>query len=221
MSTTSVTTSGTAGAVGHSDAATRPSSRTGRRPVRNGRAESVRPASVRAESGPALAPRVRRETLRPAGRAVQPTPTLLRERRVPAPGVLRPVDQPSRTTTVRTARPLFAPDPTRVPRVAPEPAYRPSTLRLTRRGRGVLALAGLAAVAVTCLVGGVGLPSEPTIGGATQVHVVQPGETLWGIARTAGLDAPTRLVVDRIEEINGLDTALLVPGQELQVPAAA
>lgn len=52
---------------------------------------------------------------------------------------------------------------------------------------------------------------EATASGAT--HVVQPGETLWDIARSH------RSSVDRIQEHNALNSGRLQPGQTLKIPS--
>jgi nucleoid-associated protein YgaU len=53
-------------------------------------------------------------------------------------------------------------------------------------------------------------------------HVVQPGETIWSIARSqAGSDADPRPLVDAIVEINGIAGDTIVPGQALAIPAGA
>ena len=49
---------------------------------------------------------------------------------------------------------------------------------------------------------------------------MQPGETLWTVARGLSADADVRETVARIQELNGLSGASLRPGQELIVPAA-
>ena len=54
---------------------------------------------------------------------------------------------------------------------------------------------------------------------ATRFVTVQPGQTLWQIAlRVAPRDDP-RDTVDRIRSLNDLDTAAVLPGQRLVVPA--
>lgn len=101
---------------------------------------------------------------------------------------------------------------------APVPPM-PAGLRLTARGRAVVVLlaAGLA-------LGGV-LSAQSAAAGGPQgavpvsAHVVQPGDTVWGIA--AAVAAPgqdVRDVVATIEQLNGLDGGAIVAGQRLVVP---
>ena len=91
-------------------------------------------------------------------------------------------------------------------------------VQLTRRGRLVL-MALLAVVLVTLL--GVtrtavawAEPSGPT----TRTVVVQAGDSLWEIARAVDPQRDPRAVIAEIEELNGLDAAV-VAGQALLVPA--
>jgi len=102
------------------------------------------------------------------------------------------------------------------------PSYvRHSQVRLTRRGRMVvLALALLAVLAM-----GVALASGSAAGdhpGSADVHVVtvEPGQTLWGIARDAAADAgvTTGDMVQQLEDLNPLDDGAVYAGQELRVP---
>jgi nucleoid-associated protein YgaU len=51
-----------------------------------------------------------------------------------------------------------------------------------------------------------------------QSVVVQPGDTLWSIARGAGGTDDVREVVDRIQQLNGLQGTVLIPGQVLELP---
>ena len=96
-----------------------------------------------------------------------------------------------------------------------------STLRLTRRARRL--------AVVLALCGGVVLGSwlAPLFsGGADEgLHlagvssvVVEPGDTLWSIAVSVAGGEDVRVVIDRIQELNGLEGADLVPGQVLQLP---
>jgi nucleoid-associated protein YgaU len=92
---------------------------------------------------------------------------------------------------------------------------------LTRRGQ--LVLVALAAVVVLAVAG---LMSR-TSGTATQrpepigQHsiVVQPGQTLWSIAKDVAPDRDVREVIYEIRRINGLDSAMVRSGQTLVLPA--
>ncbi len=100
-------------------------------------------------------------------------------------------------------------------------------LRLTRRGQVVVVLAGLLAALAIAVAFGAGSVATQEQGTPvpTEIHVVTAGETLWAIAED--LDAAvvseyatTRDLVDRIEQMNALETANLQIGQELRVPTA-
>ncbi|MBO9554098.1 MAG: LysM peptidoglycan-binding domain-containing protein [Cellulomonas sp.] len=96
-------------------------------------------------------------------------------------------------------------------------------LRLTARGRRVL-------LVIVLLVVGVGLAlmqadrasaDGPT--GAVEVvrHVVQPGETLWDIARqVAGPEEDVRDVVLHLVELNRLPSGGLMAGQSIVIPTS-
>lgn len=49
--------------------------------------------------------------------------------------------------------------------------------------------------------------------------IVQPGDTLWEIARGLAPDDDPREIVQRLLDLNGLTSPIIVPGQELAVPA--
>lgn len=54
----------------------------------------------------------------------------------------------------------------------------------------------------------------------TMLVTVQPGDTVWGIARrVSGDDADLRQVVHSISQLNQLENAQIRPGQALLVPA--
>ena len=99
-------------------------------------------------------------------------------------------------------------------------ATRPGSVRLTRRGRVVVFL--VAFVAVLAL--GIALGTQSFAGETpgtpepTRVVMVGSGETLWAIAADAAGDGDVRAMVDRIEELNALDTAMVQAGQRLRVP---
>jgi nucleoid-associated protein YgaU len=48
--------------------------------------------------------------------------------------------------------------------------------------------------------------------------VVEPGDTLWSIAAAVADGEDVRVVVDRIQELNGLHGSDVVPGQVLELP---
>ena len=108
--------------------------------------------------------------------------------------------------------------PVRARRVAGTVA--PRRLRLTRRGRIVVAI--LAALAVCGLfVAGASAAqaSGPAAahGNAAQV-IVQPGDTLWSIAQSADPNADARAVVQQILQANRLTNPDIAAGQRLWVP---
>jgi hypothetical protein len=98
---------------------------------------------------------------------------------------------------------------------------RSTRLRLTRRARRlavVLALSGglLLGSVLGSLISG-GQDEGLRLAGVSSV-VVEPGDTLWSIAEAVADGDDVRVVVDRIQELNGLGGAGLVPGQELLLP---
>jgi LysM domain len=110
----------------------------------------------------------------------------------------------------------------------PARSGQPGRVRLTRRGRVVLA--ALAVVTVTAMVtafwlsvaGGAQAAShrlgrDAAYRGMTRV-VVRPGQTLWSIASQAEPAADPRLVIQQIIEVNALGGPVIQPGQSLWVP---
>jgi nucleoid-associated protein YgaU len=111
---------------------------------------------------------------------------------------------------------------------APAAGAEPGRLRLTRRGRRVVAvLAMLVAMGVATLIwaaaaggaqaSGRDVPRGSGYGGMTQV-VVQPGQTLWSIAAAAEPSANPWTVVQQIIDANALSGARVQAGQLLWVP---
>lgn len=104
------------------------------------------------------------------------------------------------------------------------PTFRPRTsqgqVRLTRRGRLVVfAFALLVVAALGCFwAAGSVATEEPGTPEPTRVVMVGEGETLWGIAAGIADDGNTREMVDRIERLNALDSAMVQAGQRLRVP---
>ncbi|WP_022881809.1 LysM peptidoglycan-binding domain-containing protein [Gryllotalpicola ginsengisoli] len=100
-----------------------------------------------------------------------------------------------------------------------------SRLRITRRGRAVLATASAAPLVAAALFygvasGGAAATSGGGVAPAEFGHVtVEPGQSLWQIAeRVAPHDDP-RDVIDEIVDLNGLQSSSLSPGQTLAIPA--
>lgn len=105
----------------------------------------------------------------------------------------------------------------------PRESARPhpsSGVRLTRRGRVVLVLAGLLVALAVALVfaGGAVGTEEAGTPPATSVVRVAPGDTLWGIASDVAVDGDVRAAMRQIERLNALDSAVIQVGQKLRVP---
>jgi LysM repeat protein len=96
-----------------------------------------------------------------------------------------------------------------------------STVRLTRRGRLVVLLLTLGVVLTAALLlsGRSTATSESGRSVPTEKVLVEPGQTLWGIAADVADDGDVRAMVDRIEQLNALDDSMLYAGQVLFVPA--
>jgi Tfp pilus assembly protein FimV len=121
-------------------------------------------------------------------------------------------------STMTITPPMSAAAPVRVR--AESPAA--SQVRLTRRGRFVIFLVALVAVLCAGIALGAGsVASErPGTPEPTRVVMVGSGDTLWGIASDLAEDGDVRAMVDRIERLNALDSALVEAGQRLRVPVA-
>lgn len=91
--------------------------------------------------------------------------------------------------------------------------------RFTLRGQRALVAAGFVlSIGLGALVGTI-MGSDP-VPQETTTLVVQSGDTLWSIAKgLAGAQGDPRPVVSEISSLNGLQTALIAPGQSLVVPA--
>lgn len=59
---------------------------------------------------------------------------------------------------------------------------------------------------------------EPEPPDRYSLHLVQPGDTLWSISRQYMPDTDPRLGVEWISRVNGLDGAIIHPGDILNVP---
>lgn len=108
----------------------------------------------------------------------------------------------------------------------PAPTTHAVHLRITRRGRVVLAalaslplLAALVALAVFGANSAVADGAEQS--GASQSFdyvTVQAGETLWGLAEEIAPSADPRDVIADIVSLNQLPSSEVQPGQRLAVP---
>jgi hypothetical protein len=75
---------------------------------------------------------------------------------------------------------------------------------------------GLAAVGAATVLGGAaseGAPAPAAPASAPEVYVVQPGDTLWTIARSIQPEGDVRSLVDRLAEAHG--SGPLRPGERL------
>ena len=114
--------------------------------------------------------------------------------------------------TVAKARFAPAPAPLR-------PAARPA-IRLTRRGRVVLAVLAALVLAGLFVAGATAAQaSAPAAAHAAGTRVfVQPGDTLWSIAQRTHPHADPQTVVQDILSANHLSSASVTVGQRLWVP---
>jgi len=113
-------------------------------------------------------------------------------------------------TTIAAHHPSFVPT-----------AARPR-LRLTSRGRNVLLLLIGLPIALWLLVAqlnGGAATGTLEAGGPVPIVVVQPGESLWTVAEQVAPDADPRDVIAAIVAFNHLESADVLAGQQLGIPA--
>ena len=97
-------------------------------------------------------------------------------------------------------------------------------LRLTRRGRVVVALAAaLLVTMVSLFLAGVAQATNdgpsPRAARENLVQViVRPGQSLWSVAESADPDQDTRAVIQQIIDLNSLNGDTVFAGQQLWVP---
>jgi hypothetical protein len=144
-----------------------------------------------------------------------------------APPAPPPQAPPPPAVPPATPRPAVAPRPAAAPGPARRiPAAKPtaSPLRLTRRGRVVVA--GLAVLVVTVLSLLLAGSAQATSHAAPVVAAghnlaqvaVRPGQSLWSVAESADPDADTRLVIQQILKLNALHGDTVFAGERLWVP---
>lgn len=95
------------------------------------------------------------------------------------------------------------------------------SVRLTRRGRLAVFVACLAALGGGfTMLGGPAASTHTTYHPAKHRVVVQPGQTLWDIAKQVAPGQDPRTVIDEIVDLNALSSAGEIrAGQPLYVPA--
>lgn len=95
-------------------------------------------------------------------------------------------------------------------------------LRLTRRGRAVLtALAALPVVIIAlvfALNGGVAAATGEQAHVTFHYVTVQSGDSLWSVAERLAPNADPRDVIADLVSLNGLESAVVTPGQQLAIP---
>ena len=102
---------------------------------------------------------------------------------------------------------------------------RPTRLRLTLRGRRVLAalaaVPAVVAISLAMISGGTALANRDAGAPAQSFSTVTVsfGDTLWSIAESVAPEADPRDVVDAIVRLNALDGVSLEAGQSLAIPA--
>lgn len=101
-------------------------------------------------------------------------------------------------------------------RVAQRAVYRRRRLAAAALLVAVLVTALLLANAVLAGAAGGGTPTPAAGTSSAEVHVVQPGDTLWSIAREIAPGQDARIVVDQLVALNG--GAPLQVGQRLVLP---
>ena len=154
---------------------------------------------------------------------------------VASPVVASPVDESSAVViplVASSARSAVAADgaakaraatPAAISRAA-IPVAPSSPLRLTRRGRVVVAaLAALLVTVLSLIASGAAqatnhpVPPRAARQNVAQV-VVRSGQSLWSVAESADPNADTRLVIQQIVELNALSGDVVFAGQRLLVP---
>jgi hypothetical protein len=122
-------------------------------------------------------------------------------------------------STATLPRPTARRSAPRAPRPA-APTRGTSAPRLTRRGRAALFLLALATLGTLALsLGPMAIGATHSDGPATAIVVVEPGQSLWSVARAVRPGTDPRETIERIRSLNGLSSVDLAVGQTLIVPA--
>ena len=105
------------------------------------------------------------------------------------------------------------------------PAPRATRLRLTVRGRRILAalaaMPAIIALSLAVISGGSALASRDlgSPSGSFATLTVSAGDSLWSIAEQVAPGADPRDVVDAIVRLNALEGVTVSAGQQLAIPA--
>lgn len=96
-------------------------------------------------------------------------------------------------------------------------------LRITARGRAVLlALVAtplvLVAIALGMNAGGATATSQASVH-PLQTVIVLPGQSLWQVAEQVAPTSDPREFIQDVVDLNGLGSAVVQPGQQLDIPA--
>ena len=144
----------------------------------------------------------------------------------PAQAPAAPIQAPAAPVPVPTPRH----DPPGKQAIHPARAARGQAanppLRLTRRGRIVVAVAAALVLAALSLViaGAAQATNHPVSARTAQQNLAQvtvhPGQSLWSVAESADPSADTRVVIQQIIELNSLTGNTVFAGQRLWVPRA-
>ncbi|MEE2816000.1 MAG: LysM peptidoglycan-binding domain-containing protein, partial [Actinomycetota bacterium] len=98
----------------------------------------------------------------------------------------------------------------------------PTRLRLTARGRRLLATLAaapvIAGITVSLLAGGSALASGESDPVAFETVTVLPGDTLWSIAAEAAPASDPREVIDDIRRLNNLSSGMIQVGASIAIP---
>lgn len=99
-------------------------------------------------------------------------------------------------------------------------SFASGPVRLTKRGRIVLATVASVLLSVMVVLSGqITADAGSASGGlALATVVVQPGETLWSIASEVAPAADPRETLAVIRDLNGMQGSTVVPGQSVVVP---
>jgi hypothetical protein len=96
----------------------------------------------------------------------------------------------------------------------------PRPVRLTNRGRIVLATVASVLLSIMVVLSGqITADAGSAAGGPVlATYVVQPGESLWSIASEVAPAADPRETIAVIRDLNGMQDSTVVPGQSVVVP---